>query len=200
MLGLPKATELSRQLPKKAIFEKFNMNTADKARFNADIKKITIVNEVSLTTTAIAKGESVSALYILLVLLKHKDFDHRIIGQISKLIDQNMVLILKYEDEAELAIFHTKIIQSEWKHIDELTLMLKGLNLDSVWENVVIQVGDIQVEQGNSLDVQIAIDEKRAKLNKQIAKLEKQARTEKQPKRKFELVQQIKVLQKELEW
>ena len=29
MLGLPKATELNKQLPKKAIYAKFKMNTAD---------------------------------------------------------------------------------------------------------------------------------------------------------------------------
>ena len=47
MLGLPKATELSKQLPKNAIYAKFQMNTAEKAKIDADISKITIVNEVS---------------------------------------------------------------------------------------------------------------------------------------------------------
>ena len=53
MLGLPKATELSRQLPKKAIYAKFSMNTAAKNRFDADISRITIVNEISPSTVAI---------------------------------------------------------------------------------------------------------------------------------------------------
>ena len=47
MLGLPKATELSKQLPKNAIYAKFQMNTAEKAKIDADISRITIVNEVS---------------------------------------------------------------------------------------------------------------------------------------------------------
>ena len=46
MLGLPKATELSKQLPKNAIYAKFQMNTAEKAKID-DISRITIVNEVS---------------------------------------------------------------------------------------------------------------------------------------------------------
>lgn len=53
MLGLPQKTELSKQLPKKAIYAKFLMNTAQKDRFDADISKITIVNEVSENTTII---------------------------------------------------------------------------------------------------------------------------------------------------
>ena len=40
---------------------------------------------------------------------------------------------------------------------------------------------------------------RKLKIEKKLAVIEKQARTEKQPKRKFELVQQMKKLQKELE-
>lgn len=47
------------------------------------------------------------------------------------------------------------------------------------------------MEQGHSLDEQIALDEKRAKIQKEIDRLEKLARAEKQPKKKFELVQEI---------
>lgn len=53
---------------------------------------------------------------------------------------------------------------------------------------------EIEIEQGNTLDDQIAIDDKKAKLEKEIARLEKQARNEKQPKKKFELVQKINKL------
>ena len=45
MLGLPKATELNKQLPKKAIYAKFKMNTTEKEKIDKDISRITIVNE-----------------------------------------------------------------------------------------------------------------------------------------------------------
>ena len=43
MLGLPQLTETSKQLPKKAIYTKFQMNTATKEKIDADISRITIV-------------------------------------------------------------------------------------------------------------------------------------------------------------
>ncbi len=199
MLGLPKSTELLKQLPKKVIYEKFNMNTAAKEKFDADIKKITIVNEISENTAAIAKGETITAFYVLLISLKRKDFDVKTIEQISKIINQNILFILEYNSDAKLAIYHTKLMQAEWKLINKLNVQLKGLNLDTVWENIVVQVGDVHVEQGKSLEEQIELNEIRQKLQKQIVSLEKQARAEKQPKRKFNLAQQIKNLQKELE-
>ena len=194
MLGLPKSTELLRQLPKKAIYEKFNMNTAAKEKFDADISRINIVAEISPNTVSIENGETVSAIYVLQVILKQKEFDSRTISQISKLIDQNMLLVLDCDGERKLAIHHTKLIHSDWKLSDDCSVCLTGLNLDTVWENLITQVGGIEIEQGHSLDEQIAADEQKAKLEKEIARLEKQARNEKQPKKKFELVQEIKKL------
>ena len=198
MLSLPKSTELSKQLPKKAIYEKFNMNTAAKEKFDADISRINIVAEISPNTVSIAKGETVSVIYVLQVILKQKEFDSRTVSQISKLIDQNMLLVLDYNDERKLAIHHTKLIQSDWKPTDDCPVALTGLNLDTVWENLITQVGSIEIEQGHSLDEQIASDEQKAKIEREIARLERMARNEKQPKKKFELVEKIKKLQKEV--
>ena len=199
MLGLPKSTELSKQLPKKAIYLKFNMNTAAKDKFDADISRITIVSEISPATTTIAAGESISAIYVLLVSLKHKDYNETTIAQLNRLINQSMVLVLECGSERRLAVYHTKLIQSEWKLADDCTISLKGLNLDDVWNNIVVQIGSLDVETGNSLEEQIAVDEKRAKLLKEIERLEALARKEKQPKKKFELVQRIQALRKELD-
>ena len=72
------------------------------------------------------------------------------------------------------------------------------MNLDKVWENIVVDIGGVSIADGNTLDEQIAADERRQKIEKEITKLEKQARAEKQPKKKFELVQQIRKLNTEM--
>lgn len=54
----------------------------------------------------------------------------------------------------------------------------------------------MNIENGNSLDEQTEINERKRKLEKEIVKLEKQARAERQPKKKFELVQRVKALKK----
>ena len=131
-----------------------------------------------------------------MVSLKRKEYDERTIAQISKLIIQNMLLVLEYQDECRLAIYHTKLIQSEWQKTADCTVTLRGLDLSAVWQNVVTQVGEIHVEEGNTLEQQIAVDEHRAKVQKEIARLEKLARKETQPKKKFELVQRINDLKK----
>ena len=49
-----------------------------------------------------------------------------------------------------------------------------------------------------SLDENLALHEKQDKLKKEIAKLEKQAWAEKQPKKKFELAGKVKNLKEQL--
>ena len=198
MLGLPKSTELNKLLPKKAIYTKFQMTPSQRERFDGEISRISIVGELSPATTGIAAGGTVGSIFVLLVSLKTKDFQSATIAQISKLIDQNMLLILEYEGQRKLAIYHSKLIQTAWMNADDCTITLPGLDLDAVWENLIVQVGGITIEQGNTLDQQIAADEKRAKLLKEIARLEKLARAEKQPKKKFELAQQINRLRTQL--
>ena len=198
MLSLPKSTELNKQLPKKAIYAKFQMSPAAKAKFDADISRINIVGEISPNTTGIAQGQNVSSIFVLQVVLKQRNFQQSTIAQISKLIDQNMLLVLDCGTERKLAIYHTKLIQTEWVPVDVCTIELKGLDLDSVWENMITQVGSITIQDGNTLDQQIASDEQQAKLEKEIVRLEKLARAEKQPKKKFEIVQQIKELELQL--
>ena len=198
MLGLPQLTETSKQLPKKAIFTKFQMNTAAKEKIDADISRITIVNEIAPNKVNIPAGEDVKSFFVLLVSLKKKEYDEKTIATLSKLIPQNILFILEYENESRLAIYHTKVMQTAWMPTEEQKVELKGLNLDTVWENIVIAVGRVNIETGNTLDEQIEINDKKQKLEKEIARLEKQARAEKQPKKKFELVQAEKKLKEKV--
>ena len=106
-----------------------------------------------------------------------------------------------YKEAAEsgkAAFKVNRYYHTDWMPEGELMLEIDGLNLNAVWDNFIIQVGGVELEQGNSLDEQIAVDERKEKLIKEIAKLEKQARAEKQPKRKFGLHQKINELKTEL--
>ncbi len=107
MLGLPKATEMNKQLPKKAIYAKFQMNTAAKAKIDADISKISIVNEITPSKVNIPAGEEVKSFFVLLVSLKRKDYEERTIGMLSKLIPQNILFVLEHDGQSRLAIYHT---------------------------------------------------------------------------------------------
>ena len=135
---------------------------------------------------------------MLLVTLKKRDFDEKNIITVSKLIPQNMLIILEYDGQARIAVYHSKLMLTEWQKTDNLSIELKGLDLDTVWENIIVQIGQIHIGVGNTLDEQIELDEKKARLQKEIERLEKTARAEKQPKKKFKIVSEVQRLTKQL--
>lgn len=195
MYGLPHTTEIRKQLPKKAIYAKLELKPAQRDGFDADVSRIDIVAVVSPTTVpAIAAGESIKEFYVLAVQLKRKDYDEKNIAMLSKLIPQNILFALQYEDQTQLAVYHTKLIRSDWKPTDETTISLTGLNLDTVLENIIKTIGEIQVQEGKTLTEQIQDDEQRAKTLKLVAELEKKMAKETQPRKKRELFEQIKKL------
>jgi hypothetical protein len=186
---------MNRQLPKKAIFDKFKPNTQDRQRFDAEIRRLAIIHEISPATVNIAAGETVNAFYVVLVSLRNSVCDKKNMLLLSKLIPQNMLFVLEYEDKAQLAVFRAgKVLESEKKPLGEWDIKLSGLNLDSVWDNIIIQIDGVEVSDGKTLDEQIAADEECAKLNRRIEQLERQARSEIQPRRKWELAEEVRRL------
>ena len=196
MFGLPENSVVGKQLPKTAIYAKFAMNTAERERFDADISRMSIANVVD--KRHISEGSKVKSFYLLTVQLKRREYDPKNIVALSKLIDQNILFALMFEGETQLATYCTRLINSEWQPTEDVTISLVGLNLDSVWENIVATIGNITIVGSNSVAEQIVADDTQAKLMKQIEQLEQRCRTEKQPRKKLELFEKLKELKKRL--
>ena len=195
MLGLPKTTEIAKQLPKKAIFSKFELKPAQRDRFDADISRIDIVNMVSSNTVpGLKEGERVKEFYVLLVSLKQEEYDEKNIMLLSKLIKQHMVFALAYQERVRLAVVHEKLFATDWEPLANAVLPLMGYDMDKVWENIVMAIGHFEVMEGVTMEEQIAIDGEKLKKIKAIESLEKKLRVEKQPWKKYELFKQIQEL------
>ena len=197
MFGLPISTERRQQLPKKAIYVKFGLKPSQREGFDTDIARIDIVAVISSSTVpALGSGDEVKEFYVLAIQMKRKEYDARNIMLLTRLIPQKMVFALQYGNQTQFAIFHTKLITSDWQSSENATLSLLGLNIDAVWENIVKDIGQIEVTAGNTLAEQIAIDERQAKRLAQIEILERKLAKEKQPRRKreyFEIIKKLKI-------
>lgn len=201
MLGLPASTEIHKLITRKRVYEHFgaDMSAERRKRFEADIARMVLTNEVSPVSINLPAGEQVQSFFVLQVTLKEKEFDAQNITLLARLFGQRLVMMLEYEGRQRLALWQGRLYMTEWADAGAWTLPLTGLNLDQVWEHIVAQIAGIDREPGRALDEQLAQAAQREKLQKEIARLEKQARAERQPKKKFELVQKIKAKQQEME-
>lgn len=199
MYGLPPSTIINRPLYKKVVFEKFNLKTAERDRFDADVSRMLLVADVSpKKIPTLRDGKEVVVFYVLQVLLKHREYDDKNIILLDKLIPQKMVFALQYDGDTRFCVFHTRLLQSEWMRSEDAIIMLKGLSLDDVWNNIVVSIGRLDATAEESIEKQILHREERDKLLQQIEALEKRCRMEKQTRKKFELHQQLIKLKEEI--
>lgn len=199
MYSLPQSTHIKKQIPKKKVFEKFEMKQTQRDSFDADVARIDIVAVVSTKTLpALGEGVDVKEFYVLNVQLKRKDYNSKNIELLTKLIPHKLVFALLFEDEVQFAVYHTELVKSDWQDAEDAILQVQGLNVDAVWENIVKNIGQITIEEGSTLTEQIAVNKQKDKLLAQIAILEKKMLSEKQPRRKREYFEQIKKLKSKI--
>ena len=195
MFQFPPATAINKPLYKKAVFEKFNLKAVERDRFDADISRMALVARISTATVpALTKGEEIEGFYVLQVALKRKDYDTKTILMLQKLIPKKMVFAMQHEEQTQFCIFHTRLQQSEWMPTSEAAIPLQGLTLDDVWNNIVAIIGGLDAQAEETIEEQIIHREQQEKLLRQIESLEKQCRTEKQTRKKYELHQQLQEL------
>jgi len=200
MFGLPTSTFINQPLYKKAVFEKFNLKTAERERFDADVSRMALVARISpATVPALTEGKEVKGFYVLQVVLKRQDYDDKNILLLQKLIPQKIVFALQYEGQTQLCVFHTRLQQSEWRDTQSTEIPLNGLTLDDVWQNIVAEIGGLDAQSEETIEEQIINREQHEKLLRQIEMLEKRCRTEKQTRKRYELHQEIVKLRKDLE-
>lgn len=199
MLGLPQTTEVKKIIPKRALYSKFELNTAEQKEFDAAIRQMTIVNEISLRTIpALQKQEK--AVFVLAVQLKQEGCGERLLQRLCRLIDQRLLLALCYEDKLQLALyFDNRILLNEFMPVAEQKVNLQGTSLNDIWEHLALQVAKLTPRAGLTPASVIANAGRRAETEAQIAALTKKMFAEKQARKKLTLREAINKLKNELE-
>lgn len=200
MLGLPPSTEVKKIIPKRALYNKFAFNTAEQKEFDAAIKQLTIVNEISLRTIpALANKEAGKAIFVLAVQLKQANCAEKILSKLCRLIEQRLLLALCYEDKVQLALlFDNRILTNEFKLEAEQKVTLQGISLVEIWEHLALQVVNLTPVAGLIPAAVIANACKCEELAQQIAALTKKMFAERQARKKLALREEITALKQEL--
>lgn len=190
MFALSNTTEIKKTISKKSIYEKFKnkLTPNQKSKFDKEISKITLINEISERSIQIQKTDAVAGIFVIKVELKTKDYSESNIVLISKLIEQKLLIALKYEDQYQLCINETKLFKNQWSDEKDINLEISGTNLEEVWERLVAQVGNIDIQDGNTLQEQIKINNEKQKLEKLIQSTEKKAQREPQSKKNYNII------------
>lgn len=203
MIQFPSVTVIGRVMPKEAFYKRLTLSNELKEKFVSDVRRITLSNSLTAATLNLEAGAEIGEILVLTIDLKKRQFDGRIVENIARQNQHKLVFLLRFEDDAQLAVYHAKLYVTAWLPYDEITLTAKGFTLDVVWqgflEQIALQDGLIEHKPDEDIDTKLRRQEMILKLQKDIGKLEKRTMGEVQPKKKFELYQRLQELTKMLE-
>ena len=212
MLDLPKSTEFNKRIPKQKFYEKIDVFPALKRVFVEQIKTIYWRNKLAAITLNLAPGTSVDEIEIIEIKLSSQELDEAVLRQIDKEVPYHILFVLECEGKYRAVIgYKEKSVSgksafkvdryyfTDWMEEAELPVRIEGLTMDAVYENFVRQIAGPDLGQAaageTTLKESIEIQKQREQLQKQITALEAKIRKEKQPKKKFEMVKELKNLQ-----
>ena len=162
-------------------------------------------NKIATTSTNLTIGKNVTEIEVFEMQLYSKNLDESVLKVIDNAIPYHIIFLLRYENlqQAWIAYKEGDKIRSyyhtEW--LEDLSLTLQGLTLDEVYENFLRQIAGESLQAGQNakpLKDIIEYNEKIQQLQKQIEKLEKKVKTEKQFNIQVKLNNELKTLRKEL--
>ena len=207
MLDFPEKTLFNRTVPKTKFYENLPIHAATKRVFVQEIERIVWRNKLSPATLNVQPGKRIQEIEVLELVLKTQSLNESALKVIDKGIPYHILFLLHFEDLymacmgfkdlADKSI--SQYFKTDWMSLDELPLQTTGLSLDDVYDNYVRQL-NTRLASPETMPIKDAVrdDAERQKTERKIASLEKQMRTEKQPRRKFELAQTIQKLKNDL--
>jgi hypothetical protein len=215
MLGLPKSTEFNKRIPKQKFYENLTVSPTLKRSFVDQIRIIYWANKIAPSILNLAEGKNVTEIEVFHIRLNQKTLDENVLKQIDREIPYHILFVLEYDGKYKAVIGYKeaagsgkaafkvdRYYQTEWMPEDKLPVHLDGLNIDTVYENIVRQIaGDVlqAATPRESLKESVARDDRRDALQKQINKLQAKIRKEKQLNRQMEMNAELKKLRRELE-
>lgn len=203
MINFPEATVVHRRMPKEAFYKRLSLTTALKDKFVSDVDRIFVENSLTKDNLNLSADSDVKEILLLSITLKKQEFDGKVVDAIARQNHHQLVFLLIYEDQRQLALYHSKLYRTQWMLEDDLKLEAKGFSLEEIWKGLIEQIAlyEERAEYAEKLtiDQRLALQEKILKLEKQIEKTEAAAWKEQQPKKRFELYTRVQSYKQELE-
>ena len=213
MFTLPKSTEFNKCIPKQKFYSNLSVTPTIKKAFTNQIKVIYWRNKIAPTTVNLAASDSVTEIEVFEIQLNIPKLDESVLRQIDREIPYHILFLLEYEGKYRAVIGYKeaaagktafrvdRYYSTDWLDEDDLPVHLEGLTLDAVYENFVRQIAGDALGTGESASLKDGVEQQkqREQLEKQIVALEAKIRKEKQPKKKFEMVQMLNAMKDERE-
>lgn len=212
MIVFPMSTLVGKPVPKAAFYRNMEVNAKLKQRFTDDVASIVWTAKIAPSTLNVADGKTVHEIAVFRMELKTRAVPADVLTFIDRMMprhtlwllqhDNDFCLLANYKEWHDAACSQFDIVKTfltEWTSAENLSLRLDGHDMDAVYSALVRLVAGAAISSGDK-DIHTAVcqTKEHEALLKKIAALETKVAKERQPKKKFELHQQLLRLKKSL--
>lgn len=205
MIVFPKSTLVGKPVPKTAFYKNLEVNAKMKQRFVDSVESITWTAKLAPSTLSVADGKTVHEITVFRMVLKKEEVPSDVLTLIDKQMPRHTLFLLQHDDAFCLLVNYkewhdaantrfdiVKTFQTGWTSADKLSLSLDGQDMDAVYSAIVKQVAGADITSvAKDIHTAVAQTKEQEALRQKIAALETKIAKERQPKKKFELHQQL---------
>ena len=205
MIVFPKSTLVGKPVPKTAFYRNLEVNSKMKQRFVDSVESITWTAKLAPSTLSVADGKTVHEIAVFRIELKGETVPTDVLGFIDRQMPRHTLFLLQHDDDFCLLVNYkewhdaantrfdiVKTFQTGWTSADKLSLSLDGQDMDAVYSAIVKQVAGADItSEAKDIHTAVAQTKEQEALRQKIAALEAKIAKERQPKKKFELHQQL---------
>lgn len=207
----PTATIVGRAIAKKTFTERLDASTRMRSLFARDVERITWLAKLAPSTLNVADGKRVHEIAVFAIETRKRDDGGEIFDFIDSWMPRHTLFVIRSEGRESLLVnykekaaggsgkqYNTiRTYRTGWREAGTLTVPLRGLTMDSIYENIVRHVAADEIATHTTdLRADIEQSERIRALQKQISALKGREAAERQPTKKFELHQRIAELKR----
>lgn len=213
--SFPDKALVNRNIPKSKFYEHASITRAVKDTFVSQIQQITWAYKLSPETINLAAVKSLFEIQVFNIQLKTPEFNEGVLLSIDKAIPHPILYQLYFEDKVRVVLAYKRLnesdktkwvieqyLSSEWMTQSEAeqlkTPLPIALNLGGLYEQLLKALMPIEAKSGESIKDQTQRHSHITQTHKDIEKLKRKIKNEKQFNRKVEMNSQLKALQCQL--
>lgn len=208
MFEFSSKTQVNKKFKLTELYKVMGADKAVKADA-ANILSVTLTNVLNKDTLNFSAKGDVKEIYVFEIVLSTKIAPSLFIASLDKATNFHTVFVLRYGSEemlygafkeyGEKGMKVGKYYCTYWTAEKPIALPLGVNSLDEIYTAIIDELIPITTRQAESTKEFVARYGEVVKLKKEIEKLQHLVDTEKQPKRRFELNDELKQKKKELE-
>lgn len=151
MFGLPEKTYFSKPILKNKFYDKLTIDKKLERSFIDQISLVRWLHKLSADTLNVEKGSIVEEVQVFLIKLKTGELDPDVLRQMDRQINYHLIFILEFKEKYQIwtaykekgkksAFKVAKYYHTEWMTEESFSLQIDGLNMDTIYENLVRQI------------------------------------------------------------